>query len=59
MLRFNTVFKVINSRFFSLLDNGVTVWGFEVIGKQADGQMFSVVMQNSLASLKGWYDRVQ
>lgn len=52
ILRYNTVFKVIKNNFFSLLDNGVTVWGFEIAGQTSDAQTFAVVVQNSLASLK-------
>lgn len=51
-LRFNTVFKVIKNNFFSLLDNGVTVWAFDITGQPMEAQTFAIVIQNSLASLK-------
>ena len=44
---------MIRSNFFSLLDNGVTVWGFEIAGQTSDAQTFAIVVQNTLASLKG------
>ena len=53
MLRFNTVFKQIKPNFFSLLDNGVLVWGFDIMSQHADVQTFAIVIQNTLTSLKG------
>ncbi len=53
MLRFNTIFKQIKPNFFSLLDNGVLVWGFDIISQRADAQTFAIVIQNTLTSLKG------
>ena len=55
VLRFNTIFKQIKPNFFSLLDNGRLVWGFDIISKQADAQTFAIVIQNTLTSLKGLY----
>ena len=53
MLRFNTIFKQIKPNFFSLLDNGVVVWGFDIISQRAHAQTFAIVIQNTLTSLKG------
>ena len=55
LLRFNTIFKQIRPNFFSLLDNGRLLWGFDIISKQADAQTFAIVIQNTLTSLKGLY----
>ena len=55
MLRFNTIFKQIKPNFFTLLDNGRLVWGFDIISKQADAQTLAIVIQNTLTSLKGLY----
>lgn len=52
-LRFDTVFKEIRQNFFSLLDKGILVWGFEVTSLPADAQRFTVAIQNTLMSLKG------
>ena len=55
LLRFNTVMKMIKQNFFSLLDNGVLVWGFEVLAQSMGAQTFSIVLQNTLTSVKGLY----
>ena len=35
------------------MDNGVTVWGFEIAGQATEAQTFAIVVRNTLASLKG------
>jgi hypothetical protein len=53
LLRFNTIFKQIKPNFFSLLDEGRLVWGFDIVSQPASAQTFAIVMQNTLTSLKG------